>query len=299
MGTVHRHIILTVLFCVSVIIAEAQQEYQFSQVTKSVEFLNPAYNASKKGANGLILHRNQWMGIEGAPKNIAVNAHLPLKNKKLGFGLIGVGEYVGLRKVLNAGVTADTHVKLGDAGFLAGGLFAGAQVTRYDASEAIAYTNYEGLSEYESINPVTGFGVYFFNQYIHAGAGGFYSISEKEVDAFSENMNVNINLAGIIPLSDKWSLKPYALAKYSTQYMNAYEGGLTVLYDDIVWLGAGYRYHSAVVASIDLRIISNLRIGYSYDHGIGTVSALRASSHEIRLSYELFKDETVESIQFR
>lgn len=277
----------------------AQQEYQFTQVTKSVEFLNPAYNVSKKGANATLLHRNQWTGIEGAPKTVALNVHVPMRSIPLGIGATAVGEYVGLRKVLNAGLTANSQVKVGEGGYLAGGLAAGAQITRYNDDKAIAYTEYNELSRYESVDPYAGMGVYYFSKLVHAGLASFYTISQAKTDVFSENLNVNLNASVVLPLSDKWSLKPYTQVKYSTKYMNSAELGAMVLWNDFLWLGGGYRYHSAVSAMIDVKIIDYLRIGYSYDYGIGTVSALKASSHEIRLSFEMFKPAAPEQQQIK
>ncbi len=294
-----RKVLCLLVFSIICGTSIAQQEYQFSQVTKSVEFLNPAYNVSKKGANATLLHRNQWMGIEGAPKTVALNLHLPMKSIPLGIGASAVGEYVGLRKVLNAGLTANSQVKLGGGGYLAGGLAAGAQITRYNDDKAIAYTEYSELSGYESADPYTGLGVYYFSKLFHAGLAAYYTIAQAKTDVFTENLNVNFNASVVLPLSDKWSLKPYTLVKYSTKYLNSAEGGAMLLWDDFVWLGAGYRYNSAVSAMLDVKIIDYLRIGYSYDYGIGTVSALKASSHEIRLSFEMFKPAAPEQQQIK
>jgi len=276
-----------------------QQEYQFSQVTKSVEFINPAYSASKQGVNGVLLHRNQWTGTDGAPRTLAFNAHVPIGAKKLGIGCSGVGEYVGLREMVNAGLTANAHTQLSEAGYLAGGLFAGAQITRYNSSDATSYYGSEDLSGYNETNPVVGLGTYFFNEYVHLGLGAYYTVGNAGADSFTENMNVNANVAGIVPVAEKWNVKPYLLAKYSTRFLNAYEGGLTVLWNDIVWLGGGYRFNSAVIASVDVRILQQLRIGYSYDYSTGVSSALQAGSHEIRLSFELAKEAAAEQMQFR
>lgn len=288
-------VMMLLVSCTGMVIA--QQEYQFTQVTKSVEFLNPAYNVSKKGTNATLLHRNQWMGVEGAPKTVACNIHLPMKTIPLGIGASAVGEYIGLRKVLNAGLTANSQVKVGESGYLAGGIAAGAQITRYSDEKAIAYTEYHELSGYESVDPYLGLGAYYFSKYVHTGLASYYTISQEETDVFTENLNINASL--VLPVSDKWSIKPYTLVKYSTKYMYSAEGGALVLWDDFIWFGAGYRFHSAVSAMLDVQIIDYLRIGYSYDYGIGTVSALKSSSHEIRLSFEMFKPAAPEQQQIK
>ena len=290
---------MIVIFLANARTAEAQQEYQFSQVTKSIEFLNPAYNASKKGTNATILHRNQWAGIDGAPKTVALNAHQPLQNVPLGIGASAVGEYIGLRKMLTAGLTANSQVKIGTKAYLAGGVAAGAKITKYNSDKAIAYTEYNELSNYESADPYLGMGVYYFSPVVHSGLATYYSFSHGQTDILTEHLNVNLNAAVIIPLTDKWSFKPYTLIKYSTAFLYSVEGGATVLWGDILWLGAGYRYHSAITGMIDVKIIDFVRLGYSYDRGIGTVSVLKASSHEIRLSFELFKPAAADQQQIK
>jgi hypothetical protein len=54
-----------------------------------------------------------------------------------------------------------------------------------------------------------------------------------------------------------------------------------------VWLGVGYRTQSVIVASIEVALPYNLRLGYAYDFmGSGLQDAL-GSTHEIQLGFNL------------
>ena len=49
----------------------AQQEAQFTQFNDNTLFINPAYAGSREMLNFTAMHREQWVGFDGAPLTIA------------------------------------------------------------------------------------------------------------------------------------------------------------------------------------------------------------------------------------
>jgi hypothetical protein len=47
---------------------QAQFEPQFTQYMFNEMFINPAYAGSREQVAATMLYRNQWVGLEGAPK---------------------------------------------------------------------------------------------------------------------------------------------------------------------------------------------------------------------------------------
>ena len=74
---------LIVLFATQV---RAQFEPQFTQYMFNEMFINPAYAGSREHIALTALYRNQWVGIEGAPKTQTFSVHAPLRNEKIGLG---------------------------------------------------------------------------------------------------------------------------------------------------------------------------------------------------------------------
>jgi len=50
--------------------------------------INPAYAGSRDVLSGTLMHRSQWIGFEGAPVSQILAIHSPLKNDKIGLGLM-------------------------------------------------------------------------------------------------------------------------------------------------------------------------------------------------------------------
>src|SRR5688572_13416949 len=74
----------------------AQHSAHYSQYMFNALLFNPAYSGAHEALNLTALYRNQWLGIDGAPKAISFTAHSPLKNKKVNLGLSIENESVGL-----------------------------------------------------------------------------------------------------------------------------------------------------------------------------------------------------------
>ena len=56
----------------------AQQDPQYSQYMFNQMVLNPAYAGSKEALSSSLILRNQWVGLDGAPKTITFSSHAPI-----------------------------------------------------------------------------------------------------------------------------------------------------------------------------------------------------------------------------
>ena len=58
--------------------AFAQQDSQYTQYMYNTMMINPAYAGSRGSTSIFALYRNQWVGLDGAPKTAALSFHTPL-----------------------------------------------------------------------------------------------------------------------------------------------------------------------------------------------------------------------------
>ena len=84
--------LLPIAYCV------AQQDPQYSQYMFNQLAINPAYAGSKEALSTAMFLRNQWTGIEGAPKTETFTLHGPLKKRKVGLGLAIISDKIGPKK---------------------------------------------------------------------------------------------------------------------------------------------------------------------------------------------------------
>src|ERR1043166_65948 len=95
--------ILIFAFCaVSVMKGFAQQDPQYSQYMFNQMAINPAYAGSKEALSTTAFIRDQWTGIEGAPKTQTISVHGPLKSKKVGIGGAVIADQIGPKKSIGA-----------------------------------------------------------------------------------------------------------------------------------------------------------------------------------------------------
>lgn len=103
----------------------AQQDAQFSQNNFNKLSFNPAYAGMRHSFCITALHRNQWNGFPGAPKNFLVSSDLFLRS----FGGIGItilNDQLGLDRTNIFKFAGSFHVRPLGEGTLAIGIEAGA-----------------------------------------------------------------------------------------------------------------------------------------------------------------------------
>ena len=82
------------LFCFS-LVAHAQQDVLFSQFFYQKTIANPGAAGSQGIPSLSTIHRQQWVGVDGAPQLTTFSAHSPLKNKNMGVGLELTNDVIG------------------------------------------------------------------------------------------------------------------------------------------------------------------------------------------------------------
>ena len=78
--------------------AHAQQELMTSQYMFNGLFLNPAYAGSHPYASATVLHRSQWVGMEGAPRTNLLGLDAPLMDGKMGVGVTFSHDVIGISR---------------------------------------------------------------------------------------------------------------------------------------------------------------------------------------------------------
>jgi len=265
------------------VLVNGQYNPQFSQLIKTLEFVNPGYNASKDLAAATLLYRNQWTGFDGAPQTMAANIHVPVNAWHAGFGTNVLSETRGLISHTNLDLSACVDVKATSTSYLAFGLSGGIEMKRIDMDRAVYSDEIPYTADQYNNNTVhAGIGLNYFTPKLHLGASMHYSRLDGVRHQQNEFYSFFLNGSYLIPVHDDWVLKPALLFKTWGGYTDL-DAGLFVLFKDIVWGGVSYRLGDALIFFADLKITEMFRLGYSYDVGLRGVADFNYGSHEIRL----------------
>lgn len=313
--------LLLVLFALS---GSAQQDPMFTKYMFNSLVFNPAYAGAKDHMSITLLHRDQWWGIEDAPKTQSLTIHTPLENDKVGLGMSIIRDEVGPTNTLTAMGSYAYRMPLG-AGKLCLGLQAGVMNYRADFNKLTI----ENSADPAFMNDMTP------NMWIpNVGAGVHYYVPNKFYVGVSsphllqttlrENTDTSVNVmaqqfrhyylfaGGAVPINTSLVFKPSLLIKNvglfgefkpdSDPYKligapTEFDIDLSLLIYDALWVGMAFRgaFEGFTGTSsfdsgdiwVSYYLRNGFRIGASYDYTLTDLSSFAQGSYEIMLGYEM------------
>ena len=96
--------LLIILLFAGIVQSYGQQDPQYSLYMFNPFGINPAYAGSREVLSAVLVHRSQWIGLEGAPETQVLAINTPLKNKKMGVGFQVVNDKIGPKNTLNISI---------------------------------------------------------------------------------------------------------------------------------------------------------------------------------------------------
>ena len=276
----------------------------YSQYLHNGLLINPAYAGSRDVLSLFISGRQQWAGIDGAPRLETISLHSLLKNDRVGLGLSGQfmqygdAQY-GVSKFTSIYADYAYHLHLGK-GRLSLGLKAGFDMSSTKYTDAFRSTltdpsdpAFMGNESY--FMPNIGAGVYYYGKKFFIGAAVPSILSyvrsyegKLSFNAFSD-FDVNVSAGALITFSEAFKFKPSVFVDYSLQQTKKMRVDLNgnFIIKDFVWIGGSWRTSEKVaVAILQLQINPQMMFGYSYDYPVGNMNTYSKGSHEIVFRYE-------------
>ena len=277
----------------------AQQEATFSQFMFAHQLLNPAYVGAKSYTNLTALHRDQWVGFEGAPVIQALAVNGRIRGKRLGWGLSVLNDNIG--PVINTSVSLDAayHLQINNAGHqLAVGVKIGTHNYNIDASMIQTITPGDTafvMEDSGELIPNVGFGVYYHHTRFYLGLSIPRLLNS---DLYEVSRHAYMISGGIFNLTTDWSIKPSILIKQSEGSPLGYDFSTLLVYSKRFWLGP--RLRSALEAPFPdsrfggsygvlggVHLSPNWSVGYAYNTGLGDLSpSFSSGTHEIMLRFD-------------
>lgn len=298
-GTVHS-IWVTCLILVMTLGVKAQQVPHYTQYMFNPLNYNPAYAGNKAILSAALIYRNQWTGIEGAPKIVTASVHSPLKNKSMGAGFEISSDKIGPVNNLKVQATYAYRMRLSriSKGKLGFGLRAG--IHRFDYNwDEIHYKEsgdaISGVGRQNYTVPTFDFGVYYHKTNVTYSGIAFSNINSPKIgigdevqrttDAAKLYSMVTLIYGRIIELNDRVVFRPSGLMRANFNSTPLLDINASFLFDQAIWVGVSYRTNSSVAAILEYEINEQFKIGYSYDYSFSNLGNYHSGSHEIFLGY--------------
>jgi len=272
----------------------------YSQYLQNGLLINPAYAGSRGSLSAFLSYRMQWMGIADAPVFQSISLNAPMKNDKVGLGIMAQFMKFGVTKSQSIYASYAYHIKL-EKGKLSFGLKAG-----FDRSNS----DYSGIKTTVPNDPVfngndkpyflpnAGAGVYYFSDKLFGGVSvpSFLSYrknsSTNSVEAYHSfnNYDLIFSAGGLITFSQAFKFKPSVLIDYSlesTKGLTQFDINGNFIIGDLIWVGGSWRTSEEVVVGIlQVQLNPQLMFGFSYDYPVGRMNSYSHGSSEFIFRYE-------------
>ncbi|RZJ70789.1 MAG: type IX secretion system membrane protein PorP/SprF [Flavobacterium sp.] len=291
--TVKQYVLL--LFMLSAISARAQQDPQYTQYMYNTLTVNPGYTGSAGMLEGTLQHRSQWVGIDGAPRTQAFTIHTPLANERIGLGLSAVNDRLGPADEFHVDANFSYTIPIGYESNLAFGLKAGARILNIDWARGIYEQEgdpYLNNNINNKTTPTIGAGIYYYTEKWYAGVSvpnfirGEYYDDIRE-SAVADRLHYYVMGGYVFDLSDDLKFKPAVLGKIVSGAPVTVDVSANFMLQEVVTLGASYRYDDSVSALVGFQLTAGIFAGYSYDYSTTALNKYNNGSHEIILRFRL------------
>ena len=296
-----RNTTLALLAFMTCVAAHAQQEVMVSQYMFNGLFLNPAYAGSHGYLSSSLLHRAQWVQMDGAPRTSMLAMDGSLMNGKMGLGLSIVHDQIGVSRDLDMAGHYAYHIRLSEHGKLSFGLRAGLSVYSARLSELTYWDTNDQVFMADIRNqPVGkfGFGVYWYDRTafvglsvptLYAADGRITTDVGNAIDHYF-TQHYYLHTGKVWPLNEVFDIKPSMLVKYMPNAPVQADVNCNLLYRERVWFGAGYRSGDAIVGMVEYQVNPQLRIGYAYDMTTSRLRNYTHGGHEVMLGMDFGRD---------
>ena len=292
------------IFIVTLVAASsyAQQDSQFTNYMYNTININPAYAGSRGVLSVFGLHRNQWVGLDGAPVTNTFSLNTPIRNSNIGIGFSIVNDRIGPSDENSISADVSYTIKTSEKFKLSFGLKATANLFNVDFTRLNQY-NTDVLAENNIDNkfsPNLGAGIYFHSDrtYLGLSVPNFFETKhfDKNESTFSaesvasERMHYYFIAGHVFDLSSTVKLKPAMLTKVVQGAPLQVDLSANFLFNEKFTLGAAYRWDAAASLLAGFQVSDSWFIGYGYDMEVTKLANYNSGSHEVFLRYELFKN---------
>lgn len=312
---------LILLFLLIANLSFGQQRPYYTQYLQNMEIINPALTGMYKGINAKMGFRNQWVGMENAPKTTYLTVSTPLNldgsiltagsadygieepytksdkesylssDNHHGVGISFINDKTGPINRTTANLNYAYHLMLGDIANLSFGVGGGVSRIGLNTADLIFEDpNDPVVTTGQVINwtPDVNLGFYLYGSQFFFGGSMQQVIKQKlsfnDISDKSTEVSHYFLTGGYrFFVGEDISFTPSIMAKYVAPFPMSYDLNLKVSFRNNFWLGGSFRKKDAFSVLTGFTVNKMLEIGYAYDSNISTIKTINSGSHEFVL----------------
>ncbi len=264
---------------------------------------NPGFAGHEKHAVLFATHRQQWLGIEGAPVSTNLSFHTPAGNTNpISLGADLTHDRIGIFRYTTLRATFGYLVPLGveKEHFIRFGLSAGLDQQQFDL-EGISIdddlTLQNALENNIFWDGRFGFQYHLENLNIGFALPHFFSnpLESQENMATTDLLNnflVSANYRINFDPTGNLAFEPTILYNVSRRLENQLEAFGVLHIKDAFWIGGGYQQQAGMAGILGFKI-KNLKFSYAYGLSGKEISAYSGATHEAQIGLLMGKKREI------
>lgn len=274
---------------------QAQQLPQLSQYMINDFAVNPAIAGMNDYYQIKTSVRNQWVGIDDAPKTTLLSIY-GKNSDNVGLGGSVFNDQVGPTSRAGASITYAYHFPISPFMKMSLSLSGGFTQFKIDKQGWNVLHTDDPLMDGDilvDLVPDATFGMNIYSDDWYLGCAIPQLLNSKLAlidDDFANNVSFDLDgsltrhiyIMGLynLEVSHYWDLEPSVLFKAVSSAPSQVDIGLKTIYNDKFWMGMDYRSNGDIAALLGLYIQDKYLIGYSYDIPNSDISQYTSGSHE-------------------
>ncbi len=275
-----------------------QQEIILSKYRMNQQLFNPAVSGTNGEGEGSITlnYRNQWLGLNGAPKTYMISGESNAFDNKIGIGVNLHREEIGVNSNTGFSGNVNYRIEVEDDAYFVGGLRFGFQNINSDLSEIEYSQSSDPIYDQGNVNfnlISMGFGIYYYTENYYVG------LSVPAMATLSSNFNsfaqrhYYAHCGAFFELNEysDFKLEPTLLIKHEQAAPLQFTLGSKFWFTKDLNLGLFYRTTDAVVISADFILDDLITFGVAYDFTTSELNSEHSGTLELLFSYRFNQTE--------
>jgi len=299
-----RKLTLTLFLASMALAMFAQYDMHHTHFMHNKLAINPGYTGDRGMFAMTGLYRNQWFGIEGAPKTFSFHAHTPFLNNRNGIGLSLMNDKIGMMNTTYAGLSYAYRLRVSDDATLSIGIQGRVEHSRIDWSGSDPLDmgdNTIPTSAVTKTSPNFGMGAFLSHENFYVGLSAPTLLKttvydDNPITGTSLTSQRSYYLMGglVMRLSHNVQFAPNVLFTYNPSTPFEMDLNAAFIFMEKLWLGASYRLGDSM-----FQINDQFRLGGAFDYTLTKLQEFSPGSFELLLDYTLArKGKRLNNIRF-
>ena len=279
---------------------QAQIEPMYNMYRFNPQVITPVQAGSTDSSEIIVMHRQQWLGIEGLPKTYFLNGNFKW-GKQRGLGFNAMFDQAGPVKITMLSGDFAYHTRLSEDWNLSGGIRLGVANVALDFSGVRLVHDGDALfagDRSTGMKMNLGWGVR-----VSKSNGFFASFSMPRIikydfgdksGAYKDVAYLYAMLGNKIQISEKVTLYPSVLARMAGNVPLSWDANVMANLRGSLDVGLNYRHQESWGIRLGVQATKRTYIGYVYEMPTTAISKVSNQTHELALRFFILKDKAEE-----